>query len=249
MPIDGFSPLPYERGAVRTTVSAWSRANQEMIMMIAWKTGRLLLAVTTVAALGACAKGDRERAGAEVDTAAGQVGDAIGRAGGAVGAATDSLAGRIAGREYTNAELVGFINAYNDAEVEIGGAARTKATDPQVRAFAQRIIGEHRALKTEATTTAQRLNITPAVPKADEDLLEDHREGMRDLNGKAKGKEYDEAFVEHEVKMHKKVLDEIEDALGRKKNEEIRALLEKARDGVRGHLTAAEELEKKFGAA
>ena len=213
-------------------------------MRIARKSGALLrvaVAATVVAALGACSSGQRDRAVAQVDTAAGQVGDALGRA-------SDAAAGAIAGREYTNGELVGFINAYNDAEVEIGGMARTKATDPQVRSFAQRIIGEHRALKTEVTSTATKGNITPVMPKADEDLLEDHREGMQDLNGKAKGKEFDEAFVDHEIKMHKKVLDEIEDALGRKKNEEIRPLLEKARDGVRGHLTAAEQLEKKLSA-
>lgn len=202
---------------------------------------RLALAAAVVAALGACDRGDRERAAAEADTAAGQ-------AGAAVGAAADTAAAKTVGREYTNGELVGFVNAYNDAEVEMGQMAQTKATDPQVRDFAKRIIGEHRALKTEATSTAQRLNVSPVVPKADEDLLEDHRNGMRDLNAKAKGKEFDEAFLEHEISMHKKVLDEVEDALGRNRNQEIRPLLEKARDGLRAHLTAAEELEKKFGA-
>jgi putative membrane protein len=220
-------------------------------MTIAWKSGRILrvaMAATVVTALGACTSGERDRAAAEVDTAAGQIGEAAGRAGSALGTAVDSVAGRIAGREYTNGELVGFINGYNDAEIEIGGLARTKATDPEVRQFAQRIVTEHRALKTEATSTARRLNITPVMPAADEGLQGDHREGMRDFNQRARGSEFDEAFVEHEVRMHRNVLDEIEDALGRKRNEEIRPLLERARDGVRGHLTRAEELEKKFGA-
>ena len=208
---------------------------------------RLALAASIVAALGACTSGERDRAAAEVDTAAGRIGEAAGRVGEGIGTAADSVAGRIAGREYTNAELVGFINTYNDAEIEIGGVARTKATDPAVRQFAQRIVNEHRALKTEATNTARRLSITPVMPAADEGVPGDHREGMRDLNGKARGNEFDEAFLEHEIKMHKTVLDEIEDALERKKNEEIRSLLERARDGVRGHLVTAEELEKKFG--
>src|SRR5215207_1147945 len=146
-----------------------------------------------------------------------------------VGAAGDTLAGRVAGREYTNAELLGFLNAYNDAEVEVGQLAETKAADPQVRAFARRIVGEHRALKTEVTNAARERNLTPTMPKADEDLQEDHREGMRDRNGKAKRKEFDEAFLEHEIKMHKKVLDEVEDALGRNRNPEIRSVLERAR--------------------
>jgi putative membrane protein len=188
--------------------------------------------------LGACNRGDR----AGVDTA---VSDTTG----AIAAGADTVAGRVAGREYTNAELVALINTYNDAEVEVGKMAQTKATDPQVRAFARRIVGEHQALKTEVTNTAKQGNITPAMPDDDEDLTKDHQDGMRDLNGKAKGKEFDEAFLEHEIKMHKKVLDEVDDALGRNRNQEIRTLLEHVRDGLRAQLTRAEELEKKFGAA
>jgi putative membrane protein len=137
---------------------------------------------------------------------------------------------------------------YNDAEIEIGEMAQTKATDAQVRDFARRIVGEHRALKTEVTSTAQRLNLTPTMPTADEGLRSDHTEGMRNLTARAKGREFDEAFLEHEIKMHKKVVDEVEDALQRNRNPEIRPLLEKARDGLRAHLRTAEELEKKFGA-
>ena len=193
-------------------------------------------ALSSAALLGACNRGER----ATVDTA-------VTDTGGAIAAAADTVASRVAGREYTNAELVAFINAYNDAEVEVGRLAQTKATDAQVRTFARRIVGEHQALKTEATNTAKQVNVTPAMPDDDEDLTKDHQEGMRDLNGKAKGKEFDEAFLEHEIKMHKKVLDEVEDALGRNRNPEIRPLLEKARTGLSAHLKTAEDLEKKFG--
>jgi putative membrane protein len=189
--------------------------------------------IVTALLLGACDRADR----AAVDTAIGAARDTIG-----------AVAGRVAGAEYTNAELVGFVNGYNDAEIEIGQMAQTKATDAQVRDFARRIVGEHRALKTEVTSTAERLALTPTMPAADEGLRSDHAEGMRDLTARARGREFDEAFLEHEIKMHKKVLDEVEDALQRNRNPEIRPLLEKARDGLRAHLRAAEELDKKFGA-
>lgn len=199
---------------------------------------RLALA-SAIVLTSAC---DRDRAAAETDTALERAADAL------TGAA-DSAAGRLAGREYTNGELTGLVNAYNDAEIEIGEMAQTKATDTAVRNFARSIVADHRALKTEVTNTVQRLTITPVVPEDDEDLREDHQKGMSDLNGKAKGREFDEAFLEHEIAMHKKVLDEVEDALGRNRNQEIRTLLERARDSLRAHLTRAEELEKKFGTA
>lgn len=191
----------------------------------------------SVALLAACA---RERA--EGDTA-------LTKAVEAIGAATDSAAGRLAGREFSNAELAGLIHTYDQAEIEMGQMALTKATDAGVKAFAQRIVTDHRALDAEVTSTTKQLNVTAAIPDDDEDITEDHQKAMQELNGKAKGRDFDEAFLEHEIRMHKKVLDEIEDSIGRNRNPEIRPLLEKARDGVKSHLTTAEELEKKFGAA
>jgi predicted outer membrane protein len=76
-------------------------------------------------------------------------------------------------------------------------------------------------------------------------VTERHQEGMQALNAKERGKPFDEAFLEHEIRMHKAVLDEIEDSLGRNRNPELKPLLEKARDGIKAHLTRAEELEKK----
>ena len=197
---------------------------------------RTLAIVAMAASLGACNRGDRETAMAEMDSALDTA-----------KARLDTAVGRL-GREYSDAELTGFINAFNDVEVEVGQLAMSKATDAQVKAFASQIVRDHRALKTDVNRTVQQLNVTPTVPENDENLAEDHQAGMRDLRAKAKGAEFDEAFLEHEIRMHRKVLDEVRDAIGRSQSAELRTLLEKARDGIQGHLTRAEELEKKFGA-
>jgi putative membrane protein len=195
------------------------------------------LAILAIAAmLGACNRGDRETARAEMDSALDTA-----------KARLDTAVGRLR-HEYSDAELTGFINAFNDAEVEVGQLATTKATDAQVKAFASTIVRDHRGLKTDVNRTVQQLNLTPTVPEDDEKLAEDHRKGMQDLRAKAKGAEFDEAFLEHEIRMHRKVLDEVKDAIGRSQSADMRTLLEKARDGIQGHLTTAEELEKKFGA-
>lgn len=197
---------------------------------------RALAIVAIAALLGACDRGDRETAMAEMDSALDTA-----------RARLDTAVGRV-GREYSDAELTGFINAFNDAEVAVGQLGSSMATDAQVKAFASQLVRDHRALKTAVNQTVQQLNLTPAVPEDDEDLAEDHEAGMRDLRAKAKGAEFDEAFLEHEIRMHRKVLDEVTDAIGRSQSVDMRTLLEKARDGIQGHLTMAEELEKKFGA-
>ena len=198
---------------------------------------RALAIVATAAIFAACDRGDRETAMAEIDTAVD-----------AARAQVDTAAGRLTSREYSDAELTGLLNAFNDAEVEVGKLATSMATDAEVKALAARIVREHEALAAEVNRAARQLNLTPAVPEDDEDLAEDHQAGMRDLRAKAKGAEFDEAFLEHEIRMHRKILDEVKDAAGRSQSADMRTLLEKARDGIERHLTTAEELEKKFGA-
>jgi predicted outer membrane protein len=87
------------------------------------------------------------------------------------------------------------------------------------------------------------------MPADDDDLRDSHRDAMRSLAERAKGREFDEAFVEHEVHMHRKALDRVKDVLEDNKSPELRTLLEQARAGLEAHLKTAEELEKKFGAA
>jgi putative membrane protein len=197
---------------------------------------RTLALVPLFMALGACDRGDRETAMAEIDTALDTA-----------RARLDTAVGRL-GREYTDAEITGFVNAFNDAEVEVGQLAMSKATDAEVKRFASTIVRDHQELKGNVNRTAQQLNLNPTVPEDDEGLRKDHQDGLSNLRAKASGAEFDEAFVEHEIRMHRKVLDEVRDALGRTQKPELRTLLEKARTGLEGHLTKAEELEKKFGA-
>jgi putative membrane protein len=186
--------------------------------------------------LGACDRGDRETAMAELDTAYDTARARI-----------DTAVGRL-GREYTDAELTGFVNAFNDAEIEVGQLAMSRATDPEVKTFASHIVRDYQALKADVNRTAQQLNLNPMVPEDDEGLRKDHEDGLSSLRAKASGEAFDEAFAEHEIRMHRKVLDEVRDALNRTQEPQMRTLLEKARTTLEGHLEQAEKLEKKFGA-
>lgn len=185
------------------------------------------LVITAVIAT-ACAKGEEG-----TDTSA------------AVAATMDSAATNIT-REYSDAEFVGLLGAANAAEIEVGNMAAGKATDAEVKAFASKLATEHKALQGEVDALTAKLGLMPTMPRNDEDIVEDHTEAMQDLSTKT-GKEFDEAFMEKQISMHKKVLDEINDALSRSQNADLRALLEKAKTGIEAHLRAAEEIEKKFG--
>lgn len=188
----------------------------------------LILATTLIAS---CDRADR----AAVDTAAGSVASRI-----------DSAV-TAARREYTDAELLGLLNRFNAAEVELGNVAATKATDADVQAFARRVAADHKTLAADIDALAEKLSLTPTVPRNDEGIPDAHSRAMSELNAKPKGKEFDETYLERQISLHRKILDEVNDALGRTQNADMRILLEKAHTRLLANVTAAEELEKKFG--
>ena len=102
---------------------------------------------------------------------------------------------------------------------------------------------DHAAMRDEVAQTAQRLGLSTTA--TDEDVLEDHQETMRELNDAKAGNDFDDKYIDEQVAAHKNALDEIDDAIERTQNAEFKALLQKARGAVDGHLKHAEGLDKK----
>ncbi|MBC7926371.1 MAG: DUF4142 domain-containing protein [Bryobacteraceae bacterium] len=151
-------------------------------------------------------------------------------------------------REYTDAEMFALIDLVNDGSIEVSKLAQTKATNAEVKAFARKVVTEHTALNKETAAMAAKMNLTLTIPENDEDIAENHVDGLKDLTDKPKGKEFDEGYIEHEIKIHKKIIDEVKDALERtNQNTETQTFLQKALTSFQAHLQAAEEIEKKFG--
>jgi putative membrane protein len=144
---------------------------------------------------------------------------------------------------YSDANAVAFIQTVNTGEIETAALAKTKATNAEVRAFARQLETDHTALKNEVAKAAQRLGLSGTA--TDEDVLEEHQAAMKDLNEAKAGKDFDGEFINEEVEGHKKALDKIDDAIEKTQNAEFKALLQKARGAIDGHLRRAEELDKK----
>ena len=144
---------------------------------------------------------------------------------------------------YSDANAVAFLQTVNTGEIEAAQLAKTKATRAEIKAFARQMETDHTTMKNEVAQTAQRLGLSTTA--TDEDLLEDHQETMRELNDAKGGDEFDDKFIDEQVEAHKNALDEIDDAIERTQNAEFKALLQKARGAVDGHLKQAESLDKK----
>jgi len=156
---------------------------------------------------------------------------------------TDTMAMGGAVEAYSDANAVAFLQTVNTGEIEAAALAKTKATDPEIKAFARQMETDHTSMKNEVAETAQRLGLSATA--TDNDVLEDHQEVMRELNEAKAGNEFDDKYIDEQVKAHKNALDEIDEAIEKTQNAEFKALLQKARGGIDGHLKRAEELDKK----
>jgi putative membrane protein len=144
---------------------------------------------------------------------------------------------------YSDANAVAFLQTVNTGEIEAGALAKTKATDPEIKAFARQMETDHTAMKNEVADAAGRLGLSATA--TDNELLEDHQQVMRELSEAKAGNEFDDKYIDEQVKAHKNALDEIDEAIEKTQTAEFKALLQKARNSVEGHLKRAEELDKK----
>jgi putative membrane protein len=90
---------------------------------------------------------------------------------------------------------------------------------------------------------AKKLNVTPA-PAADDNLVSDAQKHMDTLNSTAKGKDFDKAYIDGEVDVHKQVLDLATKAAARTQTGELKNLIQKAAPVIQGHLDKAESIQK-----
>lgn len=122
------------------------------------------------------------------------------------------------------------------AEVALGKLAQIKATNPQVKNFADMMVTDHSKANDELAAIAKAKNITlPAAPDAD------HQKKLEDLS-KLSGKDFDKAYVDAMVDGHKKTLDLMNMAAKDCKDSELKAFAVKTAPVVQTHLDAIKKI-------
>ena len=195
---------------------------------------RFKVAALTVAALtvGACAKKDTGTA----DTTA---------ASSTVTTDTSAMAASSTnpGGNWSDANIFAILDEANMADSSAGSIATTKGTNSAVRNFGRRMMRDHHQLRAQGAALAKKLNITPAPP-SDDPLASDVQKYTETLNTTAKGKDFDKAYIDGEVDVHKKVLDIATKAAGQTQTTELKNLIQKAAPLIQAHLDNAESIQK-----
>jgi putative membrane protein len=146
----------------------------------------------------------------------------------------------------SDANIVALLDEANMADSASGAYAVTKATSPDVKAFARLMMGEHHALRAQGQQLAQRLNVTPQLPENDP-LKPAAEAEMAALKAAPKGQQFDRIYIEQEIGIHRAVLDLAGKAHDAAQNAELKKLIEQAGPVIQKHLDRAQEIQKKLG--
>jgi putative membrane protein len=147
----------------------------------------------------------------------------------------------------TDAQIAHIVVTANQVDIDAGKLAQTKASNPEVKAFAEQMIKDHTAVNKQATDLAAKLKLKPEDNETSRSLAQGGRDNLAKLKGLTKGGAFDKAYVDHEVAYHQAVIDAIDKSLiPNAKNAELKSLLEKSRPAFVAHLEHAKQIQAKL---
>lgn len=199
---------------------------------------RSRVAVLAVAALAVAACSKKENYGADTTAAASST--TMSDTSAMAASSTANTSGN-----WSDANIVAILDEANAADSSAGSIAATKGTNSAVRNFGKRMMRDHHQLRVQGQALAKKLNVTPAAP-SDDPLASDVQTYTQTLTSTAKGKDFDKAYIDGEVDVHKKVLDIATKAAAQTQTTELKNLIQKAAPVIQGHLDLAESIQKKL---
>jgi putative membrane protein len=202
-----------------------------MISLTARHTALTLLMLPLITA---CNKtGDEAPGGTRADTA---VGTAAAGAQGAVNSLT-------VGGGMSDPNIFYALDAVNMGDSAKGAIAATKGTSAEVRDFAKMMVRDHHTLRQQGQDLAKRLAAQPTPPPGDS-LPAKLDSALSRLNAAEKGRDFDKAYIDHEVGAHREALTILVSAMSITQNSEIKNLIQKTAPIVQAHLDKAEAIQK-----
>jgi putative membrane protein len=143
----------------------------------------------------------------------------------------------------TDPQIAAIVVAANQADIDAGKLAKTKAKAKDVKQFAETMIRDHEGVNKQAKALVSKLKVKPEANPTSKSLADGGKANIAALK-KLKGADFDKAYVEHEVAYHQQVLDAIQKTLlPSAKNPELKALIEKVTPAFEAHLEHAKKLQ------
>ena len=134
--------------------------------------------------------------------------------------------------------------AYTAGVIDVTAAkqALTKASNKDVKAFAQDMVRDHEAVNKQALDLVKKLNVTPEDNDTSKTLSKNAAAKLAEL-GKLRGAAFDKAYVANEIAYHKAVGSALETQLiPSADNAELKSLLQTGLKIFQGHEQHAEHV-------
>lgn len=146
--------------------------------------------------------------------------------------------------------IVAIFDAANTWDIEAAQVALQKSRSKDVRAFAQMMAHDHRAVRQMGRDLAKKLKVTPTPPGKDFALYQAHLAAMKTLRATKKGAAFDKAYIDNEVAFHQAVIDAVTTTLlPATQNAELKQLETTVAPNFQAHLLAAKKLQGELVAA
>lgn len=146
------------------------------------------------------------------------------------------------------AYLLGFLDVANRGDIDGGRLAQTRAQDPKVRDYGKRMVEEHQSLLRKSSDAAARLRLIPTLDSESVTVSMDQKKAMERLR-KESGRSFDRAYIQHEIKTHREVLQKLKEAEKSARRPAVKQMLLQTRPVVESHLEAAVSIENALNAS
>jgi putative membrane protein len=123
-------------------------------------------------------------------------------------------------------------------EIALSEVAEQKATNPAVKAFATKMVKEHKEMTESMKPYAEKWGLNPPV-----DVDSDHKKELDKLNGLS-GNDFDKRYMDDMVSDHAKALSAFTSEAKDTKEVKFRAAVLKAKTRVAAHKNMAYDLKK-----
>ena len=146
-----------------------------------------------------------------------------------------------------DAQIAHIVVTANQVDIDAGKLAEKQGSNAEVKKFGHMMVTDHSGVNKQATELAKKLGVKPEDNPTSQSLKKGGDDNVAKLKT-LKGKEFDKAYVDHEVTYHQAVLDALDKTLiPSAKNEELKALMVKVRPAFVSHLDHAKHLQSTLG--
>jgi putative membrane protein len=152
-------------------------------------------------------------------------------------------AAAVSAQGINDAQIAKIVVTANQVDIDAGKLAATNATSPEVKKFGQTMVTDHTGVNKQAVALVTKLKVKPEDNDTAKSLYDGGASNVTNLKT-LKGKDFDKAYIDHEVAYHQAVIDAVDKTLiPGAKNEELKALLVKVRPAFVAHLDHAKKIQ------